>query len=194
MWQPWLLSQLNSEANMRTVVFLIFFSLPILAFADDAWVLKESTIEYSVSHPLHHVEGTSREARGKGVCHGSECNFLIGVLVKTFDSGDSNRDLHTIQVVRGAEFPLITVRTKLPADLNQKDFFADLEVEFAGQKHTYTHLPIHREDRGTDVHVVATIPMKIEDFKIEAPSLLSIPIKNDVPIRVDMLWSRQVVQ
>ena len=176
---------------MKAIVFFILFALPVPAFTEDTWVLKESSIEYLVSHPLHHVEGTSHEARGKGVCHDGECDFLIGVLVKTFDSGDSNRDLHTIQVVRGAEFPLITVRTKVRADLNEKNFSADLEVEFAGQKHIYSHVPFHREDRGSDVRITTTIPMKIEDFKIEAPSLLSIPIKNDVPVRVDMVWSRQ---
>jgi hypothetical protein len=31
--------------------------------------------------------------------------------VKSFDSGDSNRDLHMLQATRGAQFPLVTVRT-----------------------------------------------------------------------------------
>ena len=56
------------------------------------------------------------EARGKGVCHQGQCDFLIAVAVKSFDSGDSNRDLHMLQAVRGAEFPLVTVRTRLPED------------------------------------------------------------------------------
>jgi len=33
---------------------------------------------------------------------------------ETFDSGDSNRDLHMIQVTRGAQFPMVMVRARLP--------------------------------------------------------------------------------
>ena len=54
------------------------------------------------------TDGVSHSARGKGICHAGECDFLIAVPVKSFDSGDSNRDLHMLQVTRGAEFPMVT--------------------------------------------------------------------------------------
>jgi hypothetical protein len=85
-------------------------------------------------HPLHQSEGVSHTARGKGVCHAGQCDFLIAVPVKSFDSGDSNRDLHTIQVIRGAEFPIVTVRTCLPESAAASTTInADLEIQFAGQ-------------------------------------------------------------
>jgi hypothetical protein len=56
----------------------------------------------------------SHAAKGKGVCHAGQCDFLIAVPVKSFDSGDSNRDLHMLQVTRGGEFPMVIVRTQLP--------------------------------------------------------------------------------
>ena len=67
-----------------------------------------------MSHPIHEVDGISHAARGKGVCHDGQCDFLIAVPVKSFDSGDSNRDLHMLQTTRGAEFPVVTVRFRLP--------------------------------------------------------------------------------
>jgi hypothetical protein len=51
------------------------------------------------------LDGVSYAARGKGVCHDGQCDFLIAVPVKSFDSGGSNRDIHVVQVTRGAEFP-----------------------------------------------------------------------------------------
>ena len=66
---------------------------------------EQSTLTYHVSHPLHQIDGVSHAARGKGVCHAGQCDFLIAVPVKSFDSGDSNRDLHMLQVTRGAQFP-----------------------------------------------------------------------------------------
>jgi len=116
----------------------IFFALVLLAFpriarADSTWVLAESTLTYHVSHPLKQTEGVSHAAKGKGVCHAGDCDFLIAVQVKSFDSGDSNRDLHMLQVVRGGQFPLITVRTHLPETASSLTTIqADLEVQFAG--------------------------------------------------------------
>jgi len=31
----------------------------------------------------------------------------------------------------------------------------------------------------------------LTDFKIDPPSLLTMPVKNEIPIRVDMTWSPQ---
>jgi len=61
---------------------------PSLFAADHQWVLKQSTLIYHASHPLHQTEGISQAARGKGICHEGQCEFLIAVPVKTFDSGD----------------------------------------------------------------------------------------------------------
>src|SRR5580704_16392084 len=100
--------------NTKMLALFLLLALSNGFAADHQWVLKQSTLAYHVSHPLHQTEGVSRAARGKGVCHEGQCDFLIAVPVKSFDSGDSNRDLHMIQVTRGAEFPMVTVRTRLP--------------------------------------------------------------------------------
>ena len=76
-------------------------------------MLEQSTVTYHVSHPLHDTDGVSHAARGKGACHAGECDFLIAVPVKSFESGDTNRDLHMLQVTRGGQFPMVTVRTRL---------------------------------------------------------------------------------
>src|SRR5579863_1554207 len=89
-------------------------ALPALGQTDQSWNLAKSTLSYHMSHPMHEVDGVSHAARGKGACHDGQCNFLIAAAVKTFDSGDTNRDLHMLQVTRGAEFPIVTVRTRVP--------------------------------------------------------------------------------
>jgi hypothetical protein len=87
---------------MNRKIFALFFMLaaPAVFAADHQWVLKQSTLTYHVSHPLHQTDGVSHAARGKGACHEGQCDFLIAVPVKSFDSGDSNRDLHMIQVTK----------------------------------------------------------------------------------------------
>jgi hypothetical protein len=154
--------------------------------------LEQSTLKYHVSHPLHQSEGVSHAARGKGVCHSGECDFLIAAPVKSFDSGDSNRDLHMLQVTRGAQFPLVTVRTRLPeTSLGPGAIHADLEIQFAGQTVQYKQVPFEEVTQGSEMKISGTIPATLSDFKIDPPTLLSIPVKNEMPVRVEMTWRPQ---
>jgi hypothetical protein len=179
------------RAKILTVLLLL--ALPQLALAADSqWVLGQGTLTYHVSHPLHQSEGVSHAARGKGVCHDGQCDFLIAVPVKSFDSGDSNRDLHMIQVTRGAEFPMVTVRTRLPEALSASSTIrADLDVQFAGQAVQYKQVPFQLTREGNQIRISGTIPATLSDFKIDPPSLLTLPVKNEIPVRVDMTWRPQ---
>jgi hypothetical protein len=170
---------------------LVVLALSLLAAAQDQWILVQSTLSYHVSHPLHQVDGVSHAARGKGVCHQGQCDFLIAVPVKSFDSGDSNRDLHMLQVTRGGEYPMVTVRTRLQQAAPSGAIRADLDVDFAGQTAHYKDVPFEVTGQGSEVKISGVIPSKLTDFKIDPPSLLAVPIKNDIPVRVEMTWRKQ---
>jgi len=175
----------------KLLLFLLL-ALPNLFAADSTWVLKQSTLTYHVSHPLHQTDGASHAARGKGICHEGQCEFLIAVPVKSFDSGDSNRDLHMLQVTRGAEFPMVTVRTRLPESVSGSSTIkADLEIQFAGQTAHFQQVSFEVTTQGSEKHITGTIPTTLSDFKIDPPSLLTMPVKNEIPVRVDMTWSPQ---
>jgi len=175
---------------MRFALVLAVLAATLPAQAQSQWVLQQSTLTWHVTHPMHEVAGTSHDAKGKGICANGECNFLIAVPVNTFHSGDSNRDLHMLQVVRGADFPMVTVRTSLPqSELNSPTISADLDVQFAGQTAHYSHVELHRTRHGGDVEITGTIPATCSDFKIDRPSFLTIPIHNEIPVDFDALWS-----
>jgi hypothetical protein len=182
----------RSVTIRNLLIALLFLALPQLVWADTEWVLQSSTLSYHVSHPLHQVDGVSHAAKGKGVCHAGQCDFLIAAPVKSFDSGDSNRDLHMLQVTRGAEFPMIVVRTQFPESaIASGTIHADLEVQFAGQTAHYKQIAFQLVTEGSDIKLSGTVPATLTDFKIQAPSLLAMPIKNDIPVRVEMTWQRQ---
>jgi hypothetical protein len=173
----------------KWLMLFLLPALPAFAAADSQWVLEQGTLTYHVSHPLHQVDGVSHAAKGKGVCHNGECDFLIAVAVKSFDSGDSNRDLHMLQVTRGAEFPIVTVRTRLPEPASASATInLDLQVQFASQTVQYKQVPFQRTSQGSETRITGTIPAKLSDFKIDPPSLLTMPVKNDIPVRVDLTW------
>ena len=179
---------------MRSKMLSAFLlaALSSLSWGDSQWILQNSTLTYHMSHPLHSAEGVSHAARGKGVCHAGECNFLIAVPVKSFDSGDSNRDLHMVQATRGAQNPMVTVRTRLPENAAESGTInADLEIEFAGQTAHYKQVAFQLTKQGNDTRITGTIPATLTDFKIDPPTLLTVPMKNDIPVKVDMTWRSQ---
>src|SRR5579864_6243106 len=178
--------------NRRFLPLFLLLGISSLYAADQQWLLKRSTLTYHVSHPLHQTDGVSHAARGKGICHDGQCDFLIAVPVKSFDSDDSNRDLHMIQVTRGAEFPMVTVRTRLPESASgSATIKADLEIQFAGQTAQYKQVPFEVVTQGQEKKISGTIPTALTDFKIDPPSLLTLPVKNEIPVRVEMIWTPQ---
>jgi hypothetical protein len=153
------------------------------------WVLQQSTLTYHMTHPMHDVNGVSHDARGKGICQNGECNILIAAPVKSFSSGDSNRDLHMLEATRGAQDPMVIVRAQFPqAETGSSTVYANLEVQFAGQTAHYTHVPFQRTTTGSDVHITGTVPATCSDFKIDRPSFLTVPISNQIPVSVDTTW------
>ena len=182
----------NEFVKKQVALMALLIAFPLFGYADGQWVLKQSTLTYHTSHPLHEADGVSHAARGKGDCHAGECDFLIAAPVKSFDSGDSNRDLHMIQVTRGAQFPIVTVRTKLPESASTSTTIqADLEIQFAGQTAQYKQVPFQLVTQGSEIRITGTIPATLTDFKIDPPTLLTMPVKNEMPVRVDMTWKPQ---
>jgi hypothetical protein len=175
--------------NRKLFFMLLLAATPLAAQVSTQWTLEQSTLSYHMSHPMHEVNGVSHAAKGKGVCKAGQCDFLIAVPVKTFDSGDSNRDLHMMEATRGAQFPMVTVRTRFAESAGQSPtFFADLDVEFAGQQAHYSHVEFQRTTQGNETRITGTVPATCSDFKIERPSFLTVPIKNEIPVRVELTW------
>jgi hypothetical protein len=176
----------------KPALFLLLILPALCRAAGKDWVLAESTLTYHVSHPLHQSEGVSHAARGKGVCGAGQCDFIIGAPVKSFDSEDSNRDLHMLQATRGAQFPMVAVRARLPETaFASATIHLDLEIQLAGQTVQYRQVPFQLVAQGNQIRISGTIPATLSDFKIDPPSLLSIAVKNEMPVRVDMTWRPQ---
>jgi hypothetical protein len=178
---------------MRQLALLtLLLAAPAFAQSPQNFVLTQSTLSYHMVHPVHTVDGTSHAARGKGVCSPTVCDFLVAAPVKSFDSGDTNRDLHMLQVVRGADFPVVTVRFRIPASaVNAPTLDCDLEVNFAGQTAHFAHVSFQQTVQGKTHHITGTVPATLTDFKIPPPSFLTVPIHNDIPVKVDTTWQAQ---
>jgi len=97
-----------------------------------------------------------------------------------------------LQVTRGAQFPIVSVRTRLPETASASTtIHCDLEIQFAGQTAQYKQVPFQLATQGNQIRISGTIPATLSDFKIDPPSLLAVAVKNEMPVRVDMTWRPQ---
>ncbi len=196
-------------------LYFFLFLIPVLGLGLDLkghWALEKSEITYTVTHPLHVVKGKAVSpikvtkgnganavieltfpTKGKGVCYSGHNEFHVGVLVDSFDSGDKNRDLHMLQVTKAGLYPLIDVK----ADFKEKDgrislpgqVAADFTIQFAGKTVKYPNVNLEMTAWNSGgAHLLATLRLKLRDFEIQPPSLLTMPVQDEVPVRLDMFW------
>jgi len=84
---------------------------------------------------------------------------------------------------------MVVIRARFPQSESSADWIhADLEVQFAGQTAHYSRVPFQRVAQGDKVRITGTIPLTCSDFNIDRPSFLTVPIKNEIPVHVDMTW------
>jgi hypothetical protein len=87
---------------------------------------------------------------------------------------------------------MVTVRTHLPEDAaGSAMIHADIEIQFAGQTAIYKQVLFQQVIQGNETRISGTIPSTLSDFKIAPPSLLAIPVKNEIPVRVELIWQRE---
>ncbi|HTA76035.1 MAG TPA: YceI family protein [bacterium] len=178
-------------------MFLLLVFLPTVLLASDLkgnWVLEKSEIDYKVTHPLHHVIGKSTQARGKGSCTSTQGKFIVAVPVKSFDSGDGNRDTHMLQITKGADNPLIAVNVAFSTAGDKpfpKEILADLEIQFAGKTVKYPKVKLGMVPlEAGRVQITAVVPLSLKAFDITPPSLLGVPIEDLVPVQLEMTWKK----
>jgi hypothetical protein len=52
----------------------------------------------------------------------------------------------------------------------------------------YRQVQFQQVKEGIYTRISGTIPATLSDFKIPPPSLLTVPVKNEMPVRVETTW------
>jgi hypothetical protein len=169
--------------------FLLSLFLSLSTHAATTYEIKESLAKYTVKHLLKTVSGESKEIKGKGVCDKSVCEFLLAVAVKSFDSANTNRDLHMLEVMKGARHPLVVARVTFPESaFKSKNWSGEVELDLAGIK---KKVPLSLEIIEKDLFIHGDFVFKCSDFQIDRPSLLTVAIDDDVKMTVNTTWLKK---
>ena len=141
----------------------------------------ESSATYFLVHPMHKIEATSHDVAYTATLNpGSRTiqSVTARVDVTSFDSGNSNRDSHAMEVVDALSFPEATfISTSITPQGNT--LVVGGKLTFHGVTHdvTATASPDWRSDK---VVVHAAMQISLTAFNVERPSLLFIPVEDSL--------------
>ncbi len=145
----------------------------------------ESKLTYTLSHPLHGVEATSREVVYRlQIDPASKTikSVSASVDVTTFDSGNSNRDSHAMEVIDALTYPEVKFESTSISQ-NGDSVKVRGNLTFHGVKREII-IPAALKWSPKRLDVYGDFDVSLTAFKIERPSLLMIPTSDTLKFTV----------
>jgi polyisoprenoid-binding protein YceI len=168
--------------NYKSLVIVLLLSTALYAQTKQATASqKESYITYQLTHPLHEIESTSKEVDCSIDFDLSKKEIQrvdVRIDVTTFNSGNSNRDSHAMEVIDALSYPEV--------DFQSKNIYAkgdSIKVQGKLTFHGVTKdITISAKPKWQDkkLYVNGNFAVSLTAFKIERPSLLMIPVKDEL--------------
>ncbi|HEY3448305.1 MAG TPA: YceI family protein [Myxococcales bacterium] len=151
-----------------------------------------STLSYGVVHKFHKVGAESREVEGRAaLLPDGKVQVQVRAPVRSFKSGDSNRDAHMEEVLETSKYSYVTFKG-LGQLTPPASFPAVTELALQGQLELHgrkraENVPIKVEwTSPTQLRVKAAFNVSLDAYEIERPSLLFIKIEDACAIGVDV--------
>jgi polyisoprenoid-binding protein YceI len=138
-----------------------------------------SSITYRITHPLHVVEATSSAAVFRVAVDTAKREIKsvsASVDVMTFDSGNSNRDSHAMEVIDALSFPNATFTSSEISARHDTLQVGGTLVFHGVSKPARLHAVGRWTDR--DFAVDGTFALSLTEFSVERPSMLMLPVED----------------
>jgi polyisoprenoid-binding protein YceI len=168
-----------TRMNLLVAWFLIA-AAGLLAQTKSVDVLKEeSSITYRMSHPLHHIEATSKDGWFRVEIDPAKKEIksvTAQVDVMTFDGGNSNRDSHAMEVIESIKYPDVTfASTAVKQRADSIEVFGKLTFHGVTQEVLMRGVATWEDHK---LIVNGGFDLSLTAFKIERPALLMVPVED----------------
>ncbi len=150
-----------------------------------------SSLSYAMKHPLHSFEATSKDFKAIAAYDVESGKIeLIGVSagVKSFDSGNSNRDSHVIEATEALKYPNVTFSSDAVVYDGEK-VTAKGKLVFHGVSKPFEIQGIQKSLKGKLV-LTGTFEVNMTDFGITPPGIMG--LATDEKIRMSYTLTFQV--
>jgi len=180
------------KRNLLILIGIILITYSF-SFTQTQWFdsnRKESTVTYTLHHPLHQVESTSKEVTSRIEVDLS--NKVIKSVraiidVTSFDSGNSNRDSHAMEVIDAINYPDVQFISNFVSTYGDS-IKAIGQLTFHGVTKDITIIgkSVWSENQ---IVISGAFDISLTDFNIERPSLLMIKVDDALKFSVKSVYN-----
>ena len=162
---------------------LILSFIVSVFFQNPSFETSASSVTYSMVHKLHSWEGVSKDLKvaTKWNEQKNEIEQIsIVVNVATFNSGLSSRDSHMMEVLDGLTYPRI-IFSSSNVQYTPEGILVKGKLQFHGvERMIETKVKLEKINRKW--MFTGSLPVLLEDYKVERPGLLFVKVDNLVKI------------
>ena len=155
-----------------------------------------SSVHYHLDHPMHHIDGESRQLEGKAVVKDDGTVLaMVRLPITSLRSGDANRDAHMLEVLEIGKFPFVVfkgvARLGPGGALPGGPLAMQGEVEIHGVRRPVA-VPLTVElEAGGAMRVRGGFQVSLEGHGIERPSLLFAKVDDACRVDLDLQLRRE---
>jgi polyisoprenoid-binding protein YceI len=138
-------------------------------------IKNETSVTYLLSHPLHHMESTSKEINCRIEIDPAKKEIKTvsaQIDVMTFNSGNSNRDSHAMEVIDAITYPDVTFSSAFIVQ-NGDSLNVTGKLTFHGVTKDIIIAAVTKWSQNR-LEVNGSFDLSLTDFKVERPSLLGL--------------------
>lgn len=172
------------------LLHVIFSFIVSMFFQSPTYETSASSVKYSMVHKLHSWEGVSKELKvaTKWNEQKNEIEQIsIVVNVATFNSGLSSRDSHMMEVLDGLTYPRI-IFSSSSVQYTPEGILVKGKLQFHGvERMIETKVKLEKQNR--KLVFSGSLPVLLEDYKVERPSLLFVKVDNLVKIDFQVVYN-----
>ena len=167
------------------ILFVFNFSLAQSTLMINA---EKSNINYSAKHVLHAWEGVNDNIKGVIIYDGSVSTIAIAAKVVDFDSGNSGRDSHSLEVLEALKFPNIKFYSDRVNSKGNAIIFEG-EIEFHGEKKPIKVLA-SIEESDENIKINGKFQIIPTEFSLTLPSFMLIEMEDYLNISFSLQFDK----
>ncbi len=176
---------MNKIFPVLLLTFLVSFTFSKKKLTSDS---TASYIRYSMEHPLHDWEAVSTASKCI-IVYDEETSTIeavaVSVPVRSFDSGNSNRDSHALEVLEALKYKNVTFSSSGISE-NAGKVVIQGRLTFHGVSQPLV-ITATKKTEGGILSVEGGFEINMKDYGVDPPSLMGIRTKEK--IRIDFLMA-----
>lgn len=179
--------------NYLIVLSILFTSLAFINAQQKTKIYAdkgESYISYDMTHPMHDWTGISKSVSSAIICNEAKDSIsqvAVSVKISSFDSDNSNRDSHAMEVTEAIKFPSISFISTSISYQSASKLLVVGTLKFHGISKNIS-FEVNQEILNKKAVITGSFWVKMSDFKIEAPSLMGIDTDDDFKIHFRVVY------